>query len=182
MEFFGHIIDGVEVESVDGKRFDTINPWTRERWGEVAEGGAADADLAIAAARRAFDSGPWPRMGRTARAALIHKLADLMEERADELARADSTDMGKPFVQAKHDVARSVWNFRFFADHQRDAMGEVMPMDSGHHTYTVYPPAGVVSAISPWNFPLMMATWKIAPAIAWGNTCIIKPAEDTPPR
>ncbi len=180
MEFFGHIIDGVEVESVDGKRFDTINPWTRERWGEVAEGSAADADLAIAAARRAFDSGPWPRMGRTARAALIHTLADLMEERADELARADSTDMGKPFVQAKHDVARSVWNFRFFADHQRDAMGEVMPMDSGHHTYTVYPPAGVVSAISPWNFPLMMATWKIAPAIAWGNTCIIKPAEDTP--
>jgi aminomuconate-semialdehyde/2-hydroxymuconate-6-semialdehyde dehydrogenase len=103
-----------------------------------------------------------------------------MEEHADELARLDSTDMGKPFVQAKHDVARSVWNFRFFADHQRDHVGEVMPMDSGHHTYTEYGPAGVVAAISPWNFPLMMASWKIAPAIAWGNTCIIKPAEDTP--
>lgn len=178
--FFGHIIDNEEVESLDGKRFDTINPWTREKWAEVAEASAADADRAIAAARKAFDEGPWPRMGRTERANLIHKLADLMEEHADELARLDSTDMGKPFAQARHDVGRSVWNFRFFADHQRDHLGEVMPMDSGHHTYTEYGPAGVVAAISPWNFPLMMASWKIAPAIAWGNTCIIKPAEDTP--
>lgn len=178
--FFGHIIDNEEVESIDGKRFDTINPWTREKWGEVAEASAADAERAIASARKAFDEGPWPRMGRTERAKLIHKLADLMEEHADELARLDSMDMGKPITQAKHDVARSVWNFRFFADHQRDHMGEVMPMDTGHHTYTEYGPAGVVAAISPWNFPLMMATWKIAPAIAWGNTCIIKPAEDTP--
>ena len=88
--------------------------------------------------------------------------------------------MGKPFLQAKHDVARSVANFRFFADHQRDSVGEAYPMDSGHHTYSEFGPAGVVAAISPWNFPLMMATWKIAPAIAWGNTCIIKPSEDTP--
>jgi aminomuconate-semialdehyde/2-hydroxymuconate-6-semialdehyde dehydrogenase len=180
VEFFGHIIDGVEVESLDGKRFDTINPWTRQKWGEVAEGGAADADRAIASARKAFDEGPWPRMGRNERAALIHQLADLMVAHTDDLARLDATDMGKPMTQARHDVARSVWNFRFFADHQRDHLGEVMPMDSGHHTYTTYNPAGVVAAISPWNFPLMMATWKIAPAIAWGNTCIIKPAEDTP--
>ena len=73
-----------------------------------------------------------------------------------------------------------MWNFRFFADHQRDHMGNVFPMDSGHHSYSQFGPAGVVAAISPWNFPLMMATWKIAPAIAWGNTCIIKPSEDTP--
>ena len=178
--FFGHIIDNEEVESIDGKRFDTVNPWTREKWGEVAEAGEKDAERAIVSARKAFDEGPWPRMGRTERARLIHQLADLMEENADELARLDAMDMGKPITQAKHDVARSVWNFRFFADHQRDHVGEVMPMDSGHHTYTEYGPAGVVAAISPWNFPLMMATWKIAPAIAWGNTCIIKPAEDTP--
>jgi len=178
--FFGHIIDNEEVESIDGKRFDTVNPWTREKWGEVAEAGEKDAERAIISARKAFDEGPWPRMGRTERARLIHRLADLMEEHTDELARLDAMDMGKPITQAKHDVARSVWNFRFFADHQRDHVGEVMPMDSGHHTYTEYGPAGVVAAISPWNFPLMMATWKIAPAIAWGNTCIIKPAEDTP--
>jgi aminomuconate-semialdehyde/2-hydroxymuconate-6-semialdehyde dehydrogenase len=119
-------------------------------------------------------------MGRAERAAAIHRLADLMEERADDLAVLDTTNMAKPLAQAQHDVSRSIWNFRFFADHQRDHCGEVYPMDSGHHSYSEYGPAGVVAAISPWNFPLMMASWKIAPAIAWGNTCIIKPSEDTP--
>lgn len=179
-QFFGHIIDNEEVESLDGGRFDVYNPWTQEVWAQAAEGSEADADRAIASARKAFDEGPWPRMGRVERATLIHKLADLMEERADELATLDSTNMGKPFAQAKHDVGRSVANFRFFADHQRDHVGSVYPMDTGHHTYSEFGPAGVVAAISPWNFPLMMATWKIAPAIAWGNTCIIKPSEDTP--
>ncbi|MBK6870438.1 MAG: aldehyde dehydrogenase [Kineosporiaceae bacterium] len=180
MEFFGHIIDGVEVESLDGGRFDVYNPWTREVWAQAAEGGEKDARRAVASSRAAFDSGPWPRMGRAERAGWIHKLADRMEEKVDELAGYDSTNMAKPFEQAKHDVARSVWNFRFFADHQRDHCGEVFPMDSGHHCYSEFGPAGVVAAISPWNFPLMMASWKIAPAIAWGNTCIIKPSEDTP--
>ncbi|MBD3782067.1 MAG: aldehyde dehydrogenase [Micrococcales bacterium] len=180
LQFFGHVVDNEEVESVDGARFEVWNPWTREVWAEAAEGSEKDAERAVASARRAFDEGPWPRMGRVERAAAIHRLADLMEERTDDLARLDSTNMAKPFAQAKHDVARSVWNFRFFADHQRDAVGEVYPMDSGHHTYSEFGPAGVVAAISPWNFPLMMASWKIAPAIAWGNTCIIKPSEDTP--
>lgn len=179
-QFFGHIIDGEEVESLDGQRFDVINPWTQEVWAQAAEGSAADAARAVASSRRAFDEGPWAQLGRVERAAHIHRLADLMEKRTDELATLDSTNMGKPFAQAKHDVGRSVWNFRFFADHQRDHVGEVYPMDSGHHSYSEYGPAGVVAAISPWNFPLMMATWKIAPAIAWGNTCIIKPSEDTP--
>lgn len=180
LPFFGHIIDGREVESADGRRFDVYDPWTRQVWAQAAEGGAADAARAVESARTAFDEGPWPRMGRTERAALIHRLADLMEERADELATLDTTNMGKPFTQARHDVARSVWNFRFFADHQRDHVGEVYPMDSGHHSYSEFGPAGVVAAISPWNFPLMMATWKVAPALAWGNTCVVKPSEDTP--
>ncbi|MFT3874417.1 MAG: aldehyde dehydrogenase [Nocardioides sp.] len=179
-QFFGHVIDGEEVPSTDGATFEVWNPWTREVWAEAAEGSAADADRAVASARRAFDEGPWPRMARAERAAAMRRLADLMEERADDLAWLDTTNMAKPFAQAQHDVARSVWNFRFFADHQRDHTGEVYPMDSGHHTYSEYGPAGVVAAISPWNFPLMMATWKVAPAIAWGNTCIIKPSEDTP--
>lgn len=179
-QFFGHIIDNEEVESISGERFDVWNPWTQEVFAQAAEGGAEDAERAIASARKAFDEGPWPRMTGPQRAAAIHKLADLMEERADDLATLDSTNMGKPFAQAKHDVGRSVANFRFFADHQRDHTGEVYPMPSGHHTYSEFGPVGVVAAISPWNFPLMMATWKIAPAIAWGNTCIIKPSEDTP--
>jgi aminomuconate-semialdehyde/2-hydroxymuconate-6-semialdehyde dehydrogenase len=180
LEFFGHVIDGEEVESLDGGRFEVWNPWTQEAWAEAAEGGHEDAGRAVASSRRAFDEGAWPRMGRAERAAAIHRLADLMDQRADDLAALDTTNMAKPFAQSQHDVARSVWNFRFFADHQRDHCGEVYPMDSGHHSYSEYGPAGVVAAISPWNFPLMMATWKIAPAIAWGNTCVIKPSEDTP--
>ena len=180
LEFFGHIIDNQEVESADGARFDVYNSYTQQVWAQAAEGSAEDARRAVVSARTAFDEGPWPRMGRVERAKAIHQLADLMEARADELATYDSRNMAKPFAQAKHDVGRSVLNFRFFADHQRDNMGQVFPMDSGHHSYSEFGPAGVVAAISPWNFPLMMATWKIAPAIAWGNTCIIKPSEDTP--
>ncbi|GAB6983985.1 aldehyde dehydrogenase [Nocardioides pyridinolyticus] len=179
-QFFGHLIDGEEVPSLEGASFDVWNPWTQEVFAQAAEGSAADADRAVTSARAAFDEGPWPRLGRAERAAAIHRLADVMEQHAEELATLDTTNMGKPLAQSKHDVARSVWNFRFFADHQRDHCGEVYPMDSGHHSYSEYGPAGVVAAISPWNFPLMMATWKVAPAIAWGNTCVIKPSEDTP--
>ncbi|WP_324788438.1 aldehyde dehydrogenase [Streptomyces sp. H51] len=179
-EFFGHVIDGVEGESLDGARFDTVDPWTRAAWAEVPLGGAADAGRAVAAARRAFDEGPWPRMGFAERGRILHRLADLMEEHTDELAMADTRDMGKPLVQARHDVARSAQNFRFFADHARLSTGETLPMDSGHHSYTRFEAAGVVAAIAPWNFPLMLETWKVAPALAWGNTVVLKPAEDTP--
>lgn len=179
-EFFGHIIDNEEVESLDGRRFDIHNPWTQQVWAEASEASAEDAERAVRSARRAFDEGPWPRMGRAERAGWLHKLADAMEERVDEFARLDSTNMAKPLEQARYDVVRSAHNFRFFADSQRDHTAEVYPMDSGHHSYAEYAPAGVVAAISPWNFPLMQATWKIAPALAWGNTCIIKPSEDTP--
>ena len=178
--FFGHVIDGEEVPSVDGATFDVWNPWTQEVFAQAAEGGPEDAARAVASSRQAFDEGPWPRLGRVERAAAIHRLADVMEAHADELATLDTTNMGKPLAQARHDVGRSVANFRFFADHQRDHTGETYPMDSGHHTYSEYGPVGVVAAISPWNFPLMMASWKVAPAIAWGNTCVVKPSEDTP--
>ncbi|MBI4943826.1 MAG: aldehyde dehydrogenase [Actinobacteria bacterium] len=180
MEYFGHVIGGQEVASADGATMPSVDPYTREPWATVALGGAEDAARAVAAARAAFDSGPWPRMGFEKRQRLMHRLADLMEEHADELAAADTHDMGKPIGQARHDVARSVWNFRFFADHARMASSEAYPMDSGHHAFTQYDPAGVVVAISPWNFPLMLSTWKVAPALAWGNTVVLKPAEDTP--
>lgn len=180
MDFYGHIIDGEEVPSLDGATMADVDPFTREPWATIALGGKADADRAVAAARRAFDEGPWPRMGFEKRQAIMHRLADLMEEHADELAMADTRDMGKPVTQAHHDVARSAWNVRFFADHARMAMGEAFPMDSGHHAYSRYEPAGVAAAISPWNFPLMLGTWKVMPALAWGNTVVWKPAEDTP--
>jgi aminomuconate-semialdehyde/2-hydroxymuconate-6-semialdehyde dehydrogenase len=181
LPFFGHVIDGVEVPSLDGARFPSVDPWTREPWAEIALGGRADADRAVAVARRAFDEGPWPRMTFTERGAILHRLADLMEQHADELALADTRDMGKPVAQSKgNDVARSAYNFRFFADHARLSTAEALPMDERHHAYTRFEPAGVVVAIAPWNFPLMLETWKVAPALAWGNTVVLKPAEDTP--
>lgn len=178
--FFGHVIGGKEVESADGDRFETVNPYTREVWADIALGKQADVDAALQAARIAFDEGPWPRMGFTERQVLIHRFADLIEQHADELGSADSRDMGKPLAQARHDAARTALNFRFFADHAKMAVAETLPMDTGHHAYSRFEPAGVVVAIAPWNFPMMLESWKVAPALAWGNTVILKPAEDTP--
>jgi len=180
MELFQHVIGGSEVPSMDGQTMPDIDPYTQEQWADVALGGRADADKAVAAARDAFDNGPWPRMGFDKRHKILHAFADLMDEHAHELAMADTRDMGKPITQALHDAARSSWNVRFFADHALMSMADTYPMDSGHHAYSTYGPAGVVVAISPWNFPLMMSSWKVAPALAWGNTVVLKPAEDTP--
>jgi aminomuconate-semialdehyde/2-hydroxymuconate-6-semialdehyde dehydrogenase len=179
-EIFGHVIDGVEQPSSSGQTFEDVNPWTEKPWAEVALGGSAEAQAAVGAARRAFDEGPWPRMGFAARGILLNRLADLMVRDRELLASADSRDMGKPLSQAVHDVDRSVLNFRFFADHARLSHADAYPMDSGHHAYSRFDPAGVVVAIAPWNFPLMLETWKVAPALAWGNTVVLKPAEDTP--
>ncbi len=181
MEFIPHVINGEETESADGARFRTVDPWTRRPWAEVALGGPQDAGRAVAAARLAFDEGPWPRMGFAERGALLQGLADLIVANAGELAMADTTDMGKPISESRgNDVPRAAMNFRFFADHARLATADALPMDSGHHAYTRFEPAGVVAAIAPWNFPLMLESWKVAPALAWGNTVVLKPAEDTP--
>ncbi len=181
MELITHVIDGEDVESESGAKFDSVDPYTRTAYAEVALGGQKEVDRAVASARRAFDEGPWPRMGYAERGALLHRLADLVVEHGEELALADVTDMGKPISDARtRDVPRTAQNLRFFADHARLATGETFPMDSGHHAYSLFQPAGVVAAISPWNFPLMLESWKIAPALAWGNTVVLKPAEDTP--
>lgn len=181
MTLVRHVIGGEEVESLDGRRFSSVNPWTREVWAEVALGGKADAARAIEAARKAFDEGPWPRMAAGERRAVMHRFAELLVENADELARSDSSDMGKPVSDLlEREVPRSAHNLRFFSDHAALSTGEVFPMDSGHHAYERFEPAGVVAAIAPWNFPLMLETWKIAPALAWGNTVVLKPAEDSP--
>src|SRR5919199_1967438 len=181
MELIGHVIAGEEVPASDGATFDTVDPWTRRPWARVARGTREDVERAVAAARTAFDQGPWPRLGYQRRGRLLHRLGELIEQHVDELARADTTDMGKPIsVMREADVPRAAHNFHFFADHAKMRPAEVFPMDSGHHAYVRYDPAGVVAAIAPWNFPLMLETWKIAPALAWGNTVVRKPAEDTP--
>jgi aminomuconate-semialdehyde/2-hydroxymuconate-6-semialdehyde dehydrogenase len=181
MDFIPHVIDGKELPSASGATFADVDPYTQKAFAEVALGGAAEADAAITAARIAFDTGPWPRMGYTERGKILHKLADLVATNAEEFGRADTIDMGKPVAETVgHDVPRSALNLRFFADHAKLAPAEALPMDTGHHAYTRHEPAGVVVAIAPWNFPLMMETWKVAPALAWGNTVVLKPAEDTP--
>lgn len=177
----GHFIAGEERESHDQKTFDDVNPWTQSVREKVALGGRREVEDAVHAARTAFDEGPWPRMGYSERGALLHRLADAIEAHAEELAAADSQDMGKTMsAMRQKDVPRSAYNFRFFADHARLTPAERYPMDSGHHAYSSYGPAGVVAAVAPWNFPLMLETWKVAPALAWGNTVVLKPAEDSP--
>ncbi|MFJ6084953.1 aldehyde dehydrogenase [Streptomyces sp. NPDC092369] len=176
-----HVIDGQETDSLDGATYEDIDPYTRAGYATAARGTEADVNLAVRAARHAFDTGPWSRMGFAERGRLLHRFAELIERNAEDLADAETRDMGKPRAAvAGHDVPRAAANLRFFADHARLSAAEALPSDAGHHVYVRYESAGVVAAIAPWNFPLMLATWKIAPALAWGNTVVLKPAEDTP--
>jgi aminomuconate-semialdehyde/2-hydroxymuconate-6-semialdehyde dehydrogenase len=176
-----HLIGGVELPSADGRVLENVNPWTRESNGSLARGGALEARAAVTAARAAFDDGPWPRMSEKERAEILHRLADLVDAHADELADADARDIGRPAHAARAvDVPRASAMFRFFGDHLTLATSETYPMGAATHAFTAYRPAGVVLAISPWNLPLMLGAWKIAPALAWGNTVVWKPAEDSP--
>ena len=172
-----HVIDGEERPAAEGRTFESVNPATEAAWARVARGSATDAAAAVAAARRAFDAGPWPRMAPAERGAALRRLADLIEEEAGSLGRLDATDMGKPIRQARdNDAHRAALNFRFFADYAALAADEALPSPTGHHVYTRHEPVGVAAAISPWNFPLMLASWKVAPALAFGNTVVLKPA------
>jgi len=178
MDELTHLIDGERVAT--DQWFHTVNPTTQQPWAKVARGSAQDAARAVNAARVAFDEGPWPRMTPDERGAHLHRLADLIEQHTDELVALETTDMGKPVTQCRErDLPRSVANFRFFADYPRFCEDESVA-SSTHHIYTSYEPVGVTAAISPWNFPLMLSTWKVAPALAFGNTVVLKPAEQSP--
>jgi aminomuconate-semialdehyde/2-hydroxymuconate-6-semialdehyde dehydrogenase len=175
-----HLISGEPAPAATGETFETRDPHDDSVVARVARGGAEDAARAVAAARRAFDEGPWPRMSTAERRRLLHALADLVEANADELALLETRDCGKPLRESRgHDMPRVARNFRFFADYADLAGNEAYPT-AERHAYTLYPPAGVAVAISPWNFPLMLAIWKVAPALAFGNTVVLKPAEQSP--
>jgi len=175
----GHWIDGQERASRSGETFESVDPWSQRPYAEVALAGRADIADAVAAASRATRE--WTALGTEGRGRLLHRLAELIVEHDAELAAAETHDVGKTVTDAlTRDVPRTAANFRFFADHVRLTTSETYPMDSGHHAYTRYEPAGVVAAVAPWNFPLMLASWKVAPALAWGNTVVLKPAEDSP--
>ena len=177
-----HFIDGEWAGSADGATFESVSPIDNTVIAQVARGGAADADRAVEAARRAFDHGPWPAMNPAARKKILHAAAALIEERLEEFATAETRDMGKPISESRtKDVPRAAYNLRFFADFAEHTHTETYakPWDNVM-TYTLREPAGVSACISPWNFPLMLETWKIAPALAFGNTVVLKPAEQSP--
>ncbi len=176
------LIGGQWVESASGKTFETINPSTGEVLAKVVEGDSEDINRAVIAARKAFESGSWPKLTPSQRGRLLLKLADLIEQNAEELAQLETLDNGKPIRYSRAgDVPLTADHFRYFAGWATKLEGETIPVSIPNmFTYTLREPVGVVGQIIPWNFPLQMAAWKLAPALACGNTVILKPAEQTP--
>ncbi|MDM5336831.1 aldehyde dehydrogenase family protein [Fictibacillus enclensis] len=174
-------INGEWVEAKSGKTFETLNPSTGEVLALVAEGGKEDIDLAVQAARKAFDTGYWSKMSAAKRSYLIYKLADLMEENKEELAQLDTLDNGKPIRETMNgDVPLAIEHFRYYAGWATKIVGQTIPVAGSFFNYTRHEPVGVVGQIIPWNFPLLMAAWKLGAALATGCTVVLKPAEQTP--
>ncbi len=169
------------LASQSGKTFATVNPSTGQEICQVAEADAADVDLAVEAARAAFEHGPWRKMNASERGRLLYRLAELIESNGDALARLESLDNGKPVSVARAvDVAKTVACYRYFAGWADKVHGKTIPIDGDFLCYTRHEPIGVVGQIIPWNFPMLMMAWKLAPALATGNTVLLKPAEQTP--
>jgi len=167
--------------AVSGKTFQTINPATEEVICEVAEGDKEDVDLAVHAARAAFESGPWSKMDARDRGRLLHKLADLMEKHLDELAALETLDNGKPIGDARAaDLPLAIDCLRYYAGWADKIHGDTIPVRGDYFCYTRREPVGVCGQIIPWNFPILMTAWKWGPALATGNTIVMKPAEQTP--
>ncbi len=174
-------IGGKWLPSASGKMFATVNPATEEVIAEVAEGDAADVALAVDAARKAFESGPWSRIDARDRGRLIYRLADLIEEEIDELAALESLDNGKPISDARAaDLPLVIDCLRYYAGFADKIHGSTIPVRGNHFTYTRKEPVGVAGQIIPWNFPMLMTAWKWGPALAAGCTIVMKPAEQTP--
>jgi aldehyde dehydrogenase (NAD+) len=175
------LINNRWVESASGKTFPTVNPATGEEICRVAEADAADVDKAVRAAREAFEKGPWRKMAAAERGKLLYKLADLIEKNADELARLEALDNGKPYRVARTaDLPLTIGCYRYYAGWADKIQGKTIPVAGNYFCYTRHEPVGVVGQIIPWNFPLLMQAWKLGPALAAGNTVLLKPAEQTP--
>lgn len=174
-------LNGAWVEAVEGGTREIFNPASNEVIAHAADGGERDAELAIDHARRAFDDGPWPQMRAAERAAYLFKLADLIDQHADELATAETRNNGKPLREAKFDVADAAGCFRYYAGLITKPLGQTYEVsDPTIQAMVVREPIGVCGQIIPWNYPLLMAAWKLAPGLAAGNCCILKSAETTP--
>jgi aldehyde dehydrogenase (NAD+) len=175
------LIEGQWVEAASGKSFETVNPATGEVLARVAEGDAEDVDRAARAARKAFDEGPWPHMAPPERQRILLKLADLIEANGLELAQLETLDNGKSLFETQNvDIPSSAETFRYYAGWVNKITGETSPANPGFFNFTLREPVGVCGQVIPWNFPLLMAAWKLGPALACGNTVVLKPAEQTP--
>lgn len=175
------LINNRWVDSESGKTFETIDPTNGEVIARVAEADAPDVDKAVKAARAAFTSGKWPKMSASERGRLLYKLADLIEQNAEELARLESLDNGKPLGDSrKADLPLVMACYRYYAGWADKIQGKTIPVQGPYFCYTRHEPVGVVGQIIPWNFPLLMQAWKLGPALAAGNTVVLKPAEQTP--
>jgi len=174
------LIDGQWVDAESGKTFATPNPSTGQTLAEVAEADKADIDKAVAAARRAFE-GKWSKLSARDRGRLLYKLSQLIEEHTSDLATLETQDNGKPIKESLYvDLPQVAENFEYFAGWATKIEGETIPVPGKMFNYTLREPVGVCGQIIPWNFPLLMAAWKLAPALAAGNTVVLKPAEQTP--
>lgn len=184
MKEIKHFINGEYVAGIDGRWFDDINPANGQKIARVAEGGADEIDQAVSAARAAL-KGEWGTMPVERRMALLHKVADGINARFEEFLQAECLDTGKPRSMASHiDIPRGAANFKVFADLVKNVPTEAFAMDTpdgtGALNYTVRKPKGVIGVISPWNLPLLLMTWKVGPALACGNTVVVKPSEESP--
>jgi aldehyde dehydrogenase (NAD+)/betaine-aldehyde dehydrogenase len=172
--------NGASTPAQSGETFDVINPATNEKLAIVSKAGLADVDLVVQAARAAFEGGKWIRMGAARRASILIKAASLMRERFEDLARLEALNTGKAISQCKGELTQAVENFEFFAGAATKIMGETIPVPGNFLNYTLREPIGVCAQIVPWNYPVMMASWKLAPALAAGSAVILKPASATP--
>jgi aldehyde dehydrogenase (NAD+) len=175
------LINGELVEAASGKTFETLDPSNGKVLAVVSEAGPEDVDKAVKAARKAFDNGPWKKMSASERSRLIYKLADLMEEHKEALAQLDTLDNGKPIGETTNaDVPLAIDHFRYYAGWTTKIVGQTIPVAGNYFNYTRHEAVGVVGQIIPWNFPLLMAAWKLGAALATGCTIVLKPAEQTP--
>src|SRR5437764_4915608 len=176
------LIGGEHAPAADGRTFDSVDPATGQAIAAVAHAGAEDVDRAVRAARAAFEEGPWATLAAAERGRAMARLASLVEEHADELAEIESLDNGKPVTLARAvDLGETIAHLEYFAGWPSKIEGEVIPVRVPETLcYTRKEPVGVCGQIIPWNFPLLMAAWKVAPALAAGCTTVLKPAEQTP--
>uniref|UniRef100_UPI002455342A aldehyde dehydrogenase family protein n=1 Tax=Nocardia abscessus TaxID=120957 RepID=UPI002455342A len=175
-----HYIDGQFVDSVDGDTFEVIDPVTNETYVRATAGKKSDIDRAMRAARTAFTEGPWPKTLPRERSRVLHRVADLVESRDARLAELESFDSGLPITQALGQARRAAENFRFFADLIVAQADDTYKVPGRQINYVNRKPIGVAGLITPWNTPFMLESWKLAPALATGNTVVLKPAEFTP--